>query len=115
MDKPTDTERRAEVVKALREMADLLESSPWLPVPFSGHLQAQAASYGQSQAERFAALRTIAQRMGVNVVEHDSGSREAARAFGPFKYFVHENADTYPARGADRIVPAEEDAALIAA
>ena len=110
---PTENERRAATVAALRELADLLESSPRLPVPHVGSLQACVA-LGRPQGERFAAVRAFAQHMNVDVVEHPSGSREAARFYGPIKYFAHVNADE-PATGSrDRVVPADEDEQLLA-
>jgi hypothetical protein len=105
---PTENERRTATVAALRELADLLESSPWLPVPHFGSLQACVA-LGRPQGERFAAVRTFAEHMNVDVVEHPSGSREAARFYGPIKYFAHVNSDEPPVHGADRVVPADED------
>jgi hypothetical protein len=110
---PTENERRAAVVAALREVADLLESSPWLPVPHVGNLQACVA-LGRPQDERFAAVRAFAQHMNVDVVEHPSGSREAARRFGPIRYFAHVNADEPGAGSRDRVVPADEDAQQLA-
>jgi len=116
MSMPTDAERRSEAVAALRAMADQLESCPWLPVPFYGSVQASAHDRrGSTEAQRFAALRALAERIGVAVVEHHTRSRSATLRFGPFTYVAHENPDETSPSGSDRIVPAEEDAALIAA
>jgi hypothetical protein len=112
--RPTENERRAAVVAALRELADLLESDETLPVPQWGQLQACVA-LGRPQGERFAAVRAFAQHLGVDVVEHGSGSRAAGKFFGPIRYFTHANADEPPELGGERVVPASEDARLLAA
>ena len=115
MSNPNDADKRAEAVAALRAMADQLESHPWMPVPFYGSVQASAHyQHGSTEAQRFAALRALAKRMGVDVVEHHSRARAATLPFGPFTYVVHENPDERRG-GTDRVVPAEEDAALVAA
>jgi hypothetical protein len=108
-----DDQKRREVVAALRELADLLESSPWLPVPFSGRLQALIPdSWHMTQAERFAGVREAATHLGVDVVEWASGSRVASRWVGPVEYFVLANPDE-PGGRRERVVPAGEDAALV--
>lgn len=109
-----DPARRAQVVAALREIADLLEGDAALPVPFTGSVQA-SVGYSLEQSARFAALRGYADRLGVDVVETPSGSRRARVDFGPISYVVHVNPDR-PGGAArpDRVVPAAEDAALTA-
>jgi len=111
----TESEQRAVAVAALRELADLLETDESLPVPMHGGLQA-CARLGRPQSERFAAVREFADRMGVDVHQSERGSRRAGRWFGPIEYYVHANADDYDgeARYVERVVPADEDAELLA-
>lgn len=110
-----EQQQRVVVVAALRELADLLESDESLPVPQHGRLQACVALC-QSQGARFAAVRAFADRLDVDVIESPRGSRSATKFFGPIQYFAHANADDYgtEAEREDRIVPADEDAALFA-
>jgi len=102
-------------VAALRELADLIESDESLPVPQHGRLQACVALC-RSQSERFAAVRAFADRLGLDVIENERGSRSATKFFGPIQYFAHANSDEYGGgtRCVERVVPADEDAALFA-
>jgi len=112
----SENEKRRALVAGLREMADMIEGSPWLPVAFTGYLQA-GAGYGLDQVGRFAALRQVAELLGADVVEHASGAREAVREFpGGAKYYVHVNPDELieAEKHASRIVPACEDERLSA-
>lgn len=110
-----ENEQRRTVVAALRELADLLEGSPWLAVPSFGGLQA-CVKLGRPQGERFAAVRAVADHLGVDVTESERGSRRAGKFFGPIEYYVHANADDYDgeARYVERVVPADEDTGLLA-
>ena len=110
-----EQQQRAVVVAALRELADLLESDETLPVPQHGRLQACVALC-QSQGARFAAVRAFADRLDVDVIETERGARSATKFFGPIQYFAHANSDDYDGerRCVERIVPADEDAALFA-
>ncbi|HEV2640120.1 MAG TPA: hypothetical protein VGX23_33610 [Actinocrinis sp.] len=101
--------KRREFVAGLRAAADLIESTPWLPVPFHTTLQA-GVGYGLDQAGRFAAVRQIAEQLGVDVVETSTRARVAEVVFpGGITYLVHVNPDETQAGQARRVVPACED------
>ena len=108
-----ELEKRAVFVAALRELADLIEGDETLPVPQHGRLQASVALC-RPQAERFAAVRAFADRLGLDVVESERGSRSATKLVGPIQYFAHANSDGSGAGYGERVVPASEDAALTA-
>ena len=107
-------EQRAVFVAALRVMADLVESDESLPVPMHGGLQA-CVKIGRPEAERFAAVRAFADRLGVDVHQSERGSRRAGRWFGPIEYYAHANAEDYDGetRYPERVIPAGEDAELL--
>jgi len=112
----TQIEERRAYVAGLRDLADLIEGSPWLPVPF--HTSAQAGvDTGMDEAGRFAALRAVAELLGADVVENANGTRRAARKLpGRIEYFAHVNPDAViePEDRPSRIVPAAEDERLSA-
>lgn len=110
-----EQQQRAVVVAALRELADLIESSPWLPVPSFGGLQC-CVRLGRPQAERFAAVREFANHLGVDVIESQRGARRAGRFFGPVELYAVANPDELDltVKQPERVVPADEDAALLA-
>ena len=104
-----ENEKRAEAVAGLRELADRIESTPWMPVPFHTTLQA-GIGYGLDQAGRFAAVRQIADQLGVDVVETSTLARVAELTFpGGITYLVHVNADETLEGSTRRVVPARED------
>lgn len=104
---------RAEFAAGLRELADLLERDETLPIPYSADLQAGLVDSPIPYAERCVQLRRIADRLGVNVIEHGNRSRTATLAAGPVRYKVYLSADDTPAPSGPRVVPADEDAALM--
>lgn len=106
-------EQRAVVVAALRQLADLIEADETLPVPQHGRLQACVALC-RPQAERFAAVRAFADRLGLDVIETGRASRTATKFFGPVQYFAHANSDSYDGETGyvERVVPADEDAEM---
>lgn len=104
-----ENEKRREVVTGLRAAADLIESTRWLPVPFHTTLQA-GVGYGLDQVGRFAAVRQVAEQLGVDVVETSTRARVAEVVFpGGITYLVHVNPDETQAGQARRVVPACED------
>lgn len=73
---PADT-KRAEYVKGLRELADVLESSPEVPLPFDGNCTAMTFSFlgGEDPRSEMAAVaRAMPCRLDKHVTEHDSGT-----------------------------------------
>lgn len=86
---------RAEVVKALRQFADLIESDPTIPTPTPGFIHAWSFLHRDqgTQAERFTAVHDFAEAHGAAVNVRDEHDRQAATHFGPIKLTVHAYAD----------------------
>jgi hypothetical protein len=112
---------REEFITGLRQLAEALERDETLPVPF--HTRLQSGFYGTGEGgayqkyartEKLALLRAFAETLGVDVVEDRDGARHASRMFGPIEYFAYVNAEKPHEPDAKRIVPADEDAALMA-
>lgn len=112
---------RAQYVAALRAIADLLEGDESIPLPYSSRLQAGIDTFVDddgtrrkpTQAERFAALRLIADHLGVDVVEQPNETRSLTLRMGPIEYLVYVGVDAARDTSGPRVVPATEDAILI--
>jgi hypothetical protein len=106
---------RAEVVKALRQFADLIESDPTIPTPSPGSIHAWSflAREQGSQAERFTAVHDFAEAHGAAVNVKNENDRQAAAHFGPIELTVHAFADHHAEPSL--VVTRAEDPALIAA
>jgi hypothetical protein len=103
-------EGRSRIVAGLRELADLLEADPSLPVPYAADLQAGPTGDDLSLSERRAKVRVAAQHLGVEVTEKAAnGAREAVRHFGPIRYLVYAAGPKAFPPGGERVVPADED------
>jgi len=103
-------EGRRTVIAGLRELADLLEADPWLPVPYAADLQAGPTGDDLSLTERRAKVRVAAQHLGVDVTENAAnGAREAVRHFGPIRYLVYAAGPKTTPPDGKRVVPADED------
>ncbi|HEV2343468.1 MAG TPA: hypothetical protein VGS97_05190 [Actinocrinis sp.] len=116
MSKPNDTEHRAEIIAALRDFADQIESDPTIPTPDPGsiHVWSFLMRSEGTQSERFAAVHTFAEAHGATVRITDKDDRQAAAHFGPIELTVHAFGDEQPAPQ-PRVVTRADDAALITA
>lgn len=116
-----ESQHRGAVVAGLRALADALEADESLPVAHG--LDLFAGFYREwfeddtnrelTAPERFALLRTAASRYGAEITEHADGTRRAQLAFGPVSYRLHATPSTRQQEPRPRVVPADEDAALI--
>lgn len=87
--------KRAEVVEALRQFADLIESDPTIPTPTPGSIHAWSflmRAQG-TQAERFTAVHDFAEAHGAAVSVRNENDRQASAHFGPIELTVHAYAD----------------------
>ena len=109
MNKLHDAEKRAEVIAALRAVADLIETDPTIPTPTSIDAWAHLHRSRGTEAERFAAVHDFAEAHGVTVTEDWQGDRKTEKEFGLIKLYVFGCANE---RRADRIVTRAEDPAL---
>jgi hypothetical protein len=108
---------RAVFVQALREFADLVESTPAIPLPALPHM-ASVDVWSHlhhdegTQDGRFTAVHDFADAFGAEVAEDREGDRKARTGFGPITLHVFGYAD--PARPASRAVtrPAAVEGAL---
>ena len=116
MSKPTDAERRAEVVTALRAFADVVESDPTIPTPDprSIHVWSFLHHHEGTRIERFAAVHAFAEAHGATVKVTDKDDRQAVARFGPVELTVHAFGDEQP-ESRSRVVTRADDPALIAA
>jgi hypothetical protein len=112
-DQQRHDQRRAQFSASLRDLADTVDASPWLPIPLGRTLLVATVAYGahghiaQTPA-RFAALRQIAERLNLDVVEDAKGDRETTATFGVIHYhLLAHRSEAQP--GGNRIVPADED------
>ena len=116
MSELNDAEKRAEIIAALRDFADLIETDPTIPTPDPGSIHAWSFLMRSeaTQGERFAAVHAFAEAHSAVVKVTDEDDRQAAAHFGTVELTVHAFADERPARQ-PRVVTRADDAALSAA
>lgn len=107
-----DAAKRAEIIAALRDFADLIETDPTVPTPNDIDAWAHLHRSQGTQAERFAAVHDFAEAHGVAVTEDWKGERKTHKRFGLIELHVFGYADERPE---DRIVTRADDPALSAA
>lgn len=107
-----DTEKRAEIVKALRDFADQVESDPTIPTPNYFTIYSFLHSGQDTQAERFAAVHDFAEAHDRPVTVENENDRKATKHFGPIKLTVHAFADKQ--NKVSGVVTRAEDPVLIA-
>ncbi len=112
----TDAEKRAEIIAALREFADLVESDATIPTPdpSSIHVWSFLMRSEGTQSERFATVHAFAEAHGVTVSVTDKDDRQAVAHFGPIELTVHAFGDQQP-EPRSRVVTRADDGALIVA
>jgi hypothetical protein len=110
-----DAEKRAEIITALRDFAERIESDPSIPTPDPGSIHAWSfLMRGEgTQAERFAVVHAFAEAHGTTVSVNDETDRQAAAHFGPIELTVHAFGEEKPPQ--PRVVTRADDAALRAA
>jgi hypothetical protein len=89
----TETDRNAAIVKALRDVADLLEAFPHLRAP-STVVWGGLDLFRLGQSERFHALHDVADAFGLEVTEDARGDRTANGDFGPLTLAGYAYADS---------------------
>jgi len=98
MTMPTDAEKRAEIIAALRAFADLVETDLTIPTPDpdSIHVWSFLMRSEATQPERFAAVHAFAEAHGATVSVTDKDDRQAVAHFGPIEMTVHAFGDERP-------------------
>lgn len=89
--------QRAQLIAAIREMADWLEANPDLPAPHSVHAQHSIYTRTLPESERLSIVESAADAMSVPA-EYTDRTATASRAFdagpsGYVTYTVHANTD----------------------
>jgi hypothetical protein len=97
MSHPVNSEERRQLIAGLRDLADFLDQDPGVPAPISPVVYVFPPD--GSDAERFAEIDVIAERIGTTASDADSprGYYSAVRDFGPAQY----RAVAIPARDND--------------
>lgn len=104
---------RTEIVKALRQFADLIETDPTIPTPSAGSIHAWSFLRRGTESERFTAVHDFAEAHGAAVNVRNGNDRQAAALFGPIELTVHAFADQRAALPV--VVTRADDPALITA
>lgn len=85
-------DRRAELIADLRAFADLLERRPDMPVNAHPHMKCQYSKIDGDEDERVAEIRHVADLLGVEAVETESGIN-AVLDLGCIEYRAYASTD----------------------
>ena len=107
------SEARAAFAAQLREFADLVESTPAIPIPNDVDVWAHIQEYGSGlpQAQRFSLVHDFAEAFDVPVKMDTDGCRGAEKHFGMIELRVFGYPDKDKASSAPRVITREQDAA----